>query len=147
MSVLNYIRTALTTEALRVVPLAIAVQGTRLRTAQVTQAAATRTLSMNCGCLNDLTHKESLKIHADNSSSSGTALFAIPDPEKGIMEQKTLFIEDITYNSAMKRGTGCQGVKWIAQEVLSAKDIRQEPIRTRDWCPLACTCGSGNYIS
>jgi hypothetical protein len=121
----------------------------------------------NCGCNKDQTHKDVLAFMAKNAQSVydkstpmlGVGLFRVPAPENGILEYKTVWADDISYNECVKRGSNCEAFQWIPKGYLvtisgnevglsSGADFLIDPARctllscfwgTFD-CPVGCFC-------
>lgn len=114
-----------------------------------------------CNCNKDQTPKEVFEylqnLNAMSSESEegqvGLALFLVPDPEAGVLEEKVVFVDGISYRECIKRGNNCIAFKWIPSGYMEASkvhearasDCRQWCGPDRDWCPGLCFCGGGNY--
>lgn len=124
-----------------------------------------------CTCANnqkDQTRKEvfdfigtkKLDIFSGKNSPKGFGLFLVPAPDKGILEFKTVYVENLTYQETVKRGHHCVAFQWIPKgitaktktagnlKIMSTNDI----IRILDCtssrckpsgCPMGCWCYSG----
>ena len=57
--------------------------------------------------------KNSLNIASLGEGASGFGLFLVPDPETGIMEYKTVIVENLNYRETCKRGATCEAFMWI----------------------------------
>lgn len=105
--------------------------------------------------------KANLKVFEVDSAPRGFGLFSIPAPEVGILEFKTLTVENLTYTEAVKRGSNCVAFQWIpvgitvklttGEEVsirttadidTIARDCTSSPCKASG-CPMGCFCFSG----
>jgi hypothetical protein len=72
---------------------------------------------MACQCGKNQTNPEVLK-HCESKgenpeTSIGFGLFLVPAPEFGILEWKTVVVEDMSYVECAKRGANCKAFQWI----------------------------------
>jgi hypothetical protein len=98
-----------------------------------------------------------MKIDVFSEKVSGIGMFFIPAPEIGIMETRTILVDDISYKECAKRGENCLGFKWIPKgfktshnnkeiTLLSSDDIRNQLWSCDDCrggCVMGCHCISG----
>jgi len=101
-------------------------------------------------CDTNQTPKESFDALAKSRSQTGTAIFLVPAPEKGVEEYKAVLVPNLTYKEALKRATTCQAVKWIADSVMTHDQLVEERKakacsnyncgRNWDGCPQHCIC-------
>lgn len=123
------------------------------RTALTSHQVAQRQMSSKCHCAHDQTPEQSMEFLKKDRTALGTALFLVPDPEKGVMESKVVVVKDLTYEEATKRGINCEGIKWLANNLISHNDIVEERKScvgewcgpNRNWCRWPCMCGNGNF--
>lgn len=114
----------------------------------------------NCNCEKDQTPKEVFEFLKSSKATVrgvgaevGLGLFLVPDPESGVLEEKVVSVDGISYEECAKRGDNCLAYKWFPAGYRSAAAIQSERARTcgqwcgpdRDWCPGMCFCGRGNY--
>lgn len=115
----------------------------------------------NCSCSKDQTPREVFEyLKQANAMSTqhkegakGLGLFLVPDPEAGVLEEKVVTVDGLSYDECAKRGENCLAYKWIPAGFKSAADVQAERARScgqwcgtnRDWCPGLCFCGRGNY--
>lgn len=114
-----------------------------------------------CNCGKDQTpnevfdHLKSLNATSLSAKESqvGVALFLVPDPESGILEEKVVSVDGISYQECIKRGSNCIAFKWIPSSFKAATEVHAARASScgqwcgpdRKWCPGLCFCGSGNY--
>ncbi|MGV4201233.1 hypothetical protein [Citrobacter murliniae] len=74
----------------------------------------------DCSSNKDKTHSDvfdfvsTKKINIFTASDFlGIGVFSIPDPEAGILERKTVYVENISYVETTKRGFNCFEFQWI----------------------------------
>lgn len=72
----------------------------------------------NCSNQKNQTSKEIFEFIADkkNEETLGIGLFLIPAPEKGILEFKSIAVENITLKETAKRGINCESFKFFPYE-------------------------------
>ncbi len=72
---------------------------------------------MECECQKNQTHPDVLKEMIAKGENPRTALgfglFLVPAPELGILEWKTVIVEDISYCECARRAENCQAFLWI----------------------------------
>lgn len=85
----------------------------------------------------------------------GIGMFKVPAPELGILEYKTVYVEDLSYKECSKRGKSCVAFKWIPKGYTTeykgkkytfnnTQDILTFPCEgdscLRGSCPQPCWC-------
>lgn len=112
---------------------------------------------MSCGCDKNQTHED---VHTyieknslvqsmfDNSKPLlGVGLFLIPAPEVGILELKSIHVDNLSYSECVKRGQNCEAFKWIPHGMEFEHEGKRIKIKSADDLkPLDCTskqCNSG----
>ena len=85
----------------------------------------------------------------------GTGLFAVPAPQKGILEKDVVVVHDLTYLECIKRGHNCLAFKWVPASVMIGADIIKARATTDcgdiscsedDDCPPPClACQDTGY--
>lgn len=104
----------------------------------------------NCGQKLNQTHGKVIDFFSEQQSKVqgynhryhiGTGVFGIPDPETGIMEQKKIFVKDITYDETVKRGANCLAYLFVPNELMSFDDV------TTAYCggPCQLDCSKGGW--
>lgn len=58
-----------------------------------------------------------LQTTSSNQEILGFGLFVIPAPENGILEVKTLTVENLSYIETTKRGNNCLAFQWIPKGI------------------------------
>lgn len=73
-----------------------------------------------------LPREQDCKKHLEEitEKSSGTAMFLIPDPEKGNMAVKVVLIKGLTYFETVERSRLCVAAKWIPDEFKSYEEVK-----------------------
>lgn len=113
-----------------------------------------------CNCSKDQTPQKVFeylkKQDRADRGETGLGLFLVPDPESGILENRVVYVEELTYVEVAKRGQNCVAFMWIPKGFMDAQEVRNQRERNcrhywcgpnRDWCPIGCFCGWGNYCS
>lgn len=102
-----------------------------------------------CGCRKDQTEDESIKSlnKSKNAKSElGTGIFLVPAPEKGILEKKAVLVQGLTYLECSKRGENCIAFKWIADKVMTFKNIQKRRLLCGDYCGSSGRCSDRTCI-
>jgi hypothetical protein len=109
---------------------------------------------MSCSCTHNQTDKDSYEVLAKAASSIGHGLFLVPDPEKGVLEYRSVTVAKLTYGECVKRGSNCVAFKWIAYQIYSAENIESARAKCSGFCNFAggrcdfgCICDPGNFCS
>lgn len=111
-------------------------------------------MTCNCGGSKNQTHeavfkfvKENmLNVATDKDAHLGFGLFLIPAPELGILEYKTVIVEDLAYRETCKRGNNCEAYIWIPKGYVGLVGNNEELVvdsmealeRLRDGCSDEC---------
>ena len=116
---------------------------------------------MSCSCNKNQTpdsvftalSKAGLKI--SSADVLGIGLFVVPAPENGILEWKSVLVEDLTYDECMKRGENCEAFQWIPKGLATEVKGKEFTIQCtadvdqllsycndscRGGCPMGCVC-------
>lgn len=105
---------------------------------------------MACNCAKNQTDEKHLKGIKDFTKAMGTGLFLVPAPEIGIMENRVVLVEGLSYSECVKRGAGCQAFKWVPNSKMKYKELVEKRKECKGigcpgnnastWCPW-CICG------
>ena len=72
---------------------------------------------MDCNCKKNQTHPDVIKHVIDKkldvSRTEGFGIFLVPAPEKGILEVKTVVVENVSFRECVKRGANCIAHQWV----------------------------------
>lgn len=104
---------------------------------------------------------ESLKLNilAVKDAPVGFGLFLVPAPELGVLETKTISVDDLTYKDTVKRGHLCLAFQWVPAGITAkARDGAEIKIEkpqdllhildctssrcSPSGCPMGCFCYS-----
>lgn len=111
-------------------------------------------MACNCGSKDrtpDDVAQHLLSMYANNMTAAkdavGSGIFLIPDPERGILEERVVMVDNITYMETAKRGANCVAFKWIPYSLYSKDEIIQKRLSCSDHgcasgCPGLCYCSS-----
>jgi hypothetical protein len=88
---------------------------------------------------------------------TGTGLFLVPAPEKGILEYKVILVPNLNYHESVKRGSTCHAFKWIPDSLMTWEELskKRDTMECRDHlcfprtdedCPPFCMCVWGQSI-
>ena len=107
----------------------------------------------NCSQKQNQTHEKVLEFFANQLSTQdgydhrghlGTGVFAVPDPESGILEQKKVYVNNITYSETVKRGMNCPAFLFVPNEMMTFQEVRSAYCGGP--CQLDCSKGSWSCI-
>jgi len=92
-----------------------------------------------------------LQYHRDNQTRDGepilgVGLFLIPAPDIGIMDEKVVIVEKITYDDTVKRGQNTIAFKWFPYVVASTRGESIAPWDTWKWSPATNCCTVENEL-
>ncbi len=77
---------------------------------------------MECESQKNQTHPDVLKEMVtkgeDPKTAWGFGLFLVPAPELGILEWKTVIVEDISYRECARRAENCRAFLWISKGLI-----------------------------
>jgi hypothetical protein len=82
----------------------------------------------------------------------GVGIFIVPDPEAGILEYRSIFVDGLEYTECKKRGNNCVAFQWIplgyrfetkskVYELHTLKDVQNIVPNCGDPCGSSCEMG------
>lgn len=94
------------------------------------------------------THPDWLK-HTKSGKETGTGIFLVPDPSKGVLAHSKVMVPNLTYRDAAMRGHTCTAFKWVPTAVKSHSDLvagvgcSGSCISWQDCGDPSCMCSQG----
>jgi hypothetical protein len=83
-------------------------------------------------------------LETARNSIKGWGLFVVPDPEKGILEYKTVYVENITYEECCKRGQNCYVYKWVHPDQPTIDEVKKQLLKQP--CYRKCVASRECYV-
>lgn len=84
-------------------------------------------------CQKNQTPKESLSKRAADRTATGTGLFAVAAPERGVLQYRVVMVPGLSYEETVKRGHLCVAFKWIA-DTLESYESLEKAVQAKSPC-------------
>jgi len=94
---------------------------------------------MSCCGKNQTTTKSAGLLAKDETIVIGTGVFLVPAPEKGVLEYRTVVVENLSPEETIKRGYNCTAFRWVHPNEMSFSQLSV----ARDcygFCPTGREC-------